>query len=131
MRRVFGRHAIFADVGTEERDVSALPGPAPIVDFAAEIADARRWRVDNPNISDLEPTSRRDSRTALEPPLAARLQRLARLPWLRAEGVQVAMRKRRRSRLRTTRARARAISSKQQSTSTWAREPSRCAWNRP
>ncbi len=55
-----GGLAVLAHVGPVEGEVAGMAGPAPVVGLAAEVADRRRGRVDEPDVlqldlGDLEP----------------------------------------------------------------------------
>ena len=47
-----GRLAVLADVGAVEREIAGVAWPHPVVDVAAELADAARGRVDQAHVLD-------------------------------------------------------------------------------
>src|SRR3546814_10802287 len=49
-----GRLAVLADVGAVEGEVAGVARPHPVVDVAAERADAARRRVDQAHVADLQ-----------------------------------------------------------------------------
>jgi hypothetical protein len=54
VRAEVGRLAVLADVRAQEREVAGVARPLPVVDLAAVVADARRRRVHQAHVADLD-----------------------------------------------------------------------------
>ena len=52
--RVLRGFAVLADVGAKQGEVAGVARPTPVVDLTAEVADARRRRVDEAHVAQLE-----------------------------------------------------------------------------
>ena len=55
-----------ADVGAKQREIAGVARPAPVVDLAAVVADARGRRVDETNVAELEPFDEVKTKAAVE-----------------------------------------------------------------
>src|SRR4051794_17597836 len=54
VQSVIGGVAVLADVSAKQREIPGVTRPAPIVDFAAIVADTRRRREHEPHVAQLE-----------------------------------------------------------------------------